>query len=276
MSDHEEYLADNRAHWEEAARHHPRTDAYDVEGFLADESSLTPIEREELGDVTGERLLHLQCHFGMDTLSWARAGARVTGIDFAEEAIDTARELAREADLHEQATFHTCEVTAIPSVTDGTFDTVFTSYGVLDWLPDLDAWAEAIAATLAPDGRLYLAEFHPFLSLLPMGSEGFDGGETRLDGNYGAGPEPETYDESGTYADPELDNDHTRTHFWPHSLGQLLTALAEAGLQISFVHEHTRTPWAAFEGMRERPDGLYEFPDSDVPLVVSLLARPAG
>lgn len=275
MTDHSEYVAENRAHWEEAARHHPRTDAYDVESFLAGETTLTPIERAELPDVAGDRLCHLQCHFGLDTLSWARAGAQVTGIDFASDAIETARELAAEADLADRAQFHTCEVTDAPDVVEGRFDTVVTTFGVLDWLPDLSAWADAVRRLLRPDGRFYLAEFHPICSLLPMGPDGFDGGPVTLDGSYGAGPEPETYDESGTYADPAFDNDHTRTHFWPHSMGQLLTALADADLGVEFVHEHQHTPWEAFSDMRERSDGCFEFPDCDLPLVVSLAARPA-
>lgn len=271
--DHDSYLADNRAHWDEAAAIHPRTDAYDVAGFLDGESSLTPIERAELPDLDGVDLLHLQCHFGLDTLSLARRGATVTGLDFSTEAVETARELAAEANLDDRASFVAANVFDAASATDGEFDVVFTSYGVLDWLPDLDRWAAAVAGTLRAGGTFYLAEFHPFRSLLPLA---FDGGETTLDGTYETPAEPLTFDEDGTYADEEAELEHTRTHFWPHGIGEIVTALARAGLRVEFLHEHQRTPWEQFDGMVERADGLYEFPDLEIPLVVSLEAtKPA-
>lgn len=274
--EHAAYLAENRAHWEEAAEHHLRTEAYDMAGFLDGQSTLTPIESAELPPVAGTDVLHLQCHFGLDTLSLARRGATVTGLDFAETAVTTARELATEAGLADRATFVRANVYDAATAVDGQFDLVFTTYGVLDWLPELGPWARAAADCLRPGGTLYLAEFHPFLAVLPWE---FDGGETAFDGPYphvAAETEtPETWDTDGTYADPDLELSATRTHFWRHGVGELVTALADAGLRIEFLHEHARTPWEQFDGMRERDDGLYEFPDDDLPLVVSVRAtRP--
>src|SRR5512136_2825848 len=138
---------------------HVRSPFYDVAGFKAGKNSLKSVELAEVGDVGGKRLLHLQCHFGMDTLSWARLGARVTGVDYAPQAIDLARELAREAGL--EADFICASIYDLPERLTGTFDIVFTSYGVLCWLPDLPAWGRVIAHFLRPGGIFYIADGHP-------------------------------------------------------------------------------------------------------------------
>ena len=140
MGDHEAYRRENREHWEELAEVHPDTEFYDVESFLSGESTLLPLEREELGPLIeeGTTLLHLQCHFGMDTLSWAREGAEVVGVDFSGTAVETALELAVEADLDDRTEFVEADVYDLPGVLDREFDVVFTSYGVLAWLPDIE------------------------------------------------------------------------------------------------------------------------------------------
>lgn len=270
----DEYLRENRQHWEEAARHHPETDFYDVEAFLDGETTLQALEREELGDVAGKRLLHLQCHFGLDTLSWAREGAEVTGVDFSAEAIELARELAAETGLDERASFVEANVYDLPEVHDGDYDVVFTSYGVLGWLPDLQRWAEVISSFLRPGGTFYLAELHPITATLPFD---FDGEEATFAYPYFTTDEPTTFEGEGTYADPDLELEHGRTHVWPHSLGELLTALLDAGLDLRFVHEHQFATYRQFPGLVQGEDGYWRFDgDVNLPLTVSTKATKPG
>ena len=197
MSD--ERIAANRLLWDELTAVHERSVFYDVEGFLAGASSLTWPELDELGpDVAGKRLLHLQCHFGLDTLSWARLGATVTGVDFSGQAIALARRLAAESGL--AATFVESDLYDVPAVLDGRFDIVFTSWGVLCWLPDLTRWARLIADYLVPDGIFHIAEFHPFLFAL------VDDFEEPLVGHDSYFPKAEAHayemDGGSSYADP--------------------------------------------------------------------------
>ena len=157
------YMEANRRSWDARTPTHFGSRFYDVDGFRAGASSLNSIEVEEVGDVDGKSLLHLQCHFGMDTMSWARLGARTTGVDFSEEAISRARSLSEELDI--DAKFVVSNVYDLPDVLDGRFDVVFTSYGVLTWLPDLDRWAEVVAHFLEPGGFFYIVDGHPFGSV---------------------------------------------------------------------------------------------------------------
>ena len=157
MDDYREYIEENRAHWDELAEHHPNTDSYDVESFLQGESTLRRLERKEL-DAAGKQLLHLQCHFGLDTLSWVRNEkvAHATGIDFAPTAIETARKLRDQIDLSpNQAQFIESDIYELPKNLDDIFEVVFTSYGTIYWLPDLTRWAEVIATHLESGGTFY-------------------------------------------------------------------------------------------------------------------------
>lgn len=163
MDSYHEYIEENRAHWDELAEHHPNTDFYDVESFLQGKSTLRRLERKEL-DTAGKQLLHLQCHFGLDTLSWARNEkvANATGIDFAPTAIETARELRDQIDLSpNQAQFIESDIYELPKNLDDTFEVVFTSYGTIYWLPNLTWWAEVIATHLESGGTFYIADGHP-------------------------------------------------------------------------------------------------------------------
>ncbi|MFC6835770.1 class I SAM-dependent methyltransferase [Halomarina ordinaria] len=267
-------LADNRAHWEELAALHPDTAFYDVESFLDGESTLRPLEREELGGRVGEgtRLLHLQCHFGLDTLSWARHGADVTGADFSETAVETARDLARETGLAERARFVEGDLYDLPAVLDEAFDVVFTSYGVLNWLPDIEAWADVVGHFLTSGGTFYVAEIHPFSHVL-MDLDLVEGRPVP-DWSYFGG-DPRTYDEDGTYADREAELDDTVTHEWAHGLGEVVTALVDAGLDVEFVREHPFACFEQFPGMEHDEDGYWWLPEApeDVPLTFSLRAR---
>jgi SAM-dependent methyltransferase len=272
----DEYVEENRRHWEDAASHHPDTDHYDVEGFLDGETTLSRLERRELGGEVGQGtdLLHLQCHFGLDTLSWAREGADVVGVDFSAVAVETARDLAAEADLADRAEFVESSVYDLPDALDGGFDVVFTSYGVLGWLPDLDRWAEVAARFVRPGGTFYLAEHHPLTETLRWD---FDGGKTEFVRPYFTPDEPMTYEGPGTYADYDLELEHDRSHTWPHGLGEMLTALLDAGLSLEFVHEHSFAVEEQFEGMTQDDDGFWRFESGvEIPLTVSIRAtKPA-
>lgn len=265
----DEFIAENRSHWEEAAMIHPETATYDVEAFLDGETTLSPIEREELAHVEGKRLLHLQCHFGLDTLSWAREGAIVSGLDFAENAIETARALAREAGLADRATFVCGDIYDAPHVLEDQFEVVITTYGVLGWLPDLDRWADAVTEVLEPGGTFYLAEFHPITTTLEFE---FDGGRTGFPYPYFTPEKPLTWEDDGTYAAEDAEMEHGTTHHWPHGLGEILSALLSAGLDFQEVSEHTRSPWEQYPGMEADEDGLYQFEDVDIPLLFSVRA----
>ena len=269
-------LAENRAHWDELAAHHPDTEYYDVPGFLDGESSLQRLEREELADVVGAgtRLLHLQCHFGMDTLSWAREGATVVGADFSGTAIETARELAAEAGLGDRATFVESDLYDLPANLDGEFDVVFTSYGVLTWLPDLDRWGDVIAHFLAPGGTFYIAESHPFTEVFHEASTAED---LRVGYPYFEGSHL-SFDDDGSYADYDLETEHTRTHEFSHSLAEVVNALLDAGLRLEFLHEHPFAAWRMVEAMEEDDEGRWWLPglDHDLPFTFSIRARMPG
>lgn len=267
----DDYLAENHAHWEDAAAAHPGTDHYDVESFLAGETTLRSVEREAVGDVSGKRLLHLQCHFGLDTLSWAREGAEATGVDFSGTAVETARELAVETGLDDRASFVRSDIYDLPSVHDDRYDVVVTTYGVLGWLPDLRGWAEVATSFLEPGGSFHLVEIHPITMTLPFD---FDGGEARFEYPYFTTEEPLTWEGPGTYADESLDLDHDRSHNWPHGVGEILTALLDAGLELESVREHPFACSEQFPGMVEGEDGYWRFEaDVDLPLLLSVAAR---
>jgi len=228
------YRAANLALWEELTAIHERSGYYDVEGFLAGAERLGPIELAELGpDVPGRSLLHLQCHFGLDTLSWARHGATVTGVDFSGAAVALARRLAAETGL--PATFIQSDLYALPDVLGERFDIVFTSWGVLIWLADLAGWARLIADYLVPGGVFYIAEFHPFaLTLDDQADEPLVGHDF-----YFPTAEPHAWenDGSGSYADPAAHVAAPVQYEWNHSLGEIVTALLAAGLRIEYLHE---------------------------------------
>lgn len=242
----EDLVETNRALWDELATVHPETEFYDVDGFLSGESTLRAPERNLLGDVSGRSLVHLQCHLGLDTLSWAREGARVTGVDFSAEAITAARRIAAEAGV--DAEFVDSTVTDAPDIVDDRFDVVFASYGVLAWIPDIEEWARAAAALLRPGGRFCLVEYHPVMDV--------------YDDDFGPvasyfRTDPHRFEESGTYADPDATTHHTVSYQWTHGLGAVLTALAEADLRIDTVVEYPYAYFERFDGMVRDEEGRY-------------------
>jgi SAM-dependent methyltransferase len=266
----DDYFKANRALWNEYTPIHARSKFYDLPAFKAGRNSLQAFEIEELGDVAGKSLLHLQCHFGMDTLSWARLGARVTGVDFSDEAIGLAEDLALELNLDAQ--FICANVYELPDVMQGKFDIVYTSGGVLTWLPDLPRWAGVIAHFLKQGGTFYMAEIHPF-------SQVFDDGEGvsvfKIRYPYFSPPGPLIFDVEGSYADRAAQINQKVVYEWVHSLSDLLNALIAAGLRIEFLHEFPFTIYPQLpELMEQGPDGLFHFKDGGIslPLLFSLKA----
>ena len=266
-----DWRAANRSHWDERVPLHIASDFYDLDGFRAGADALRAFERAEVGDVTGKSLLHLQCHIGLDTLSWARHGAkRVVGLDFSGPAVEVARGLAAEIGLPDgQASFVEADVyDAAAAVPETSYDIVYTGVGALCWLPDIRRWARAAASLVAPGGFLYLAEYHPLTDVLD------DETGTRVVRDYFA--KDAWVDETpGTYADLEARTVHNRSVEWQHPVGDVISSLASAGLRIEFLHEHDATLFPRFGDLERTAEGFYRFPASrpSIPLMYSLRAR---
>jgi len=266
------YTQANRRLWNAWTKIHERSQFYDLEGFKAGSSSLKSIEIEELGSVDGKTMLHLQCHFGQDTLSWARLGAKVTGVDFSDEAIHLAQNLAEELKIN--ARFICSDIYDLPDSLDEKFDIVFTSYGVLAWLPDLTLWAEIISHYLKPGGNFYIVEIHPYADTL-------DDWETEpklgIRYPYFKPAEPMIFDADTSYAEPDVKHTEPITNYqWNHSLGEILNALIGVGLRIEFFHEFPMTVFQQLSFMELR-DGWWRLPDGipALPLLFSIkAARP--
>ena len=246
MTDHQAAFESNRAAWNARARLHVGSKFYDVEGFVAGRNSLTALELDLLGDVRGKRILHLQCHFGQDTLSLARMGAEVTGLDLSDAAIDEARQLAHRCELN--AEWVVSNVIDHRPELDGRFDIVFTSYGTIGWLPDLKPWAANIARYLKPRGRFVFVEFHPAMWM-------FDNDFTRIAYSY-FNREIIVEVEQGSYAAREAPVKLT-SHSWNHGLGEVLGVLLDAGLRIERFEETDGSPHDCFNNTVQGADGLY-------------------
>ncbi len=261
-----DWLEVNRANWDDRTAVHAESDFYDLAGFRDGASTLRPFEITELGDVAGRSLLHLQCHMGQDTLSWARLGADVTGLDFSAAAIDTARALADGTGLAPRARFVTADVYSAAQALDGRrFDIVYTGIGALVWLPDLTRWADVVASCLVEGGLLYLVELHPFADVLDDDGRSVTHDYFTKDG--------EVYDTPATYTDgPPLN--HTINVQWQHPLSEVVTALARAGLRLESLREHPMTLFRRFPDLERSPDGGYRFPTGRprIPLLYSLRA----
>jgi 2-polyprenyl-3-methyl-5-hydroxy-6-metoxy-1,4-benzoquinol methylase len=270
-------LSENRARWDELVAHHVQSDFYDVAGFRAGRDTLSPIERAGLGDVADRRIVHLQCHFGMDTLSLARSGAIMTGVDFAPSAIAAARALSAEVGV--PARFVVSEVTQAPAALDGEqFDMVYTAWGVLGWLPDLAAWGRTVAALLRPGGRLFIAEIHPVAWLFdPTDDSSTD--STRQTWDYFGHGRRFSVESSGSYAAPDAPIRNRRQHFWVYELAQVITVLLDAGLILTAIAEHDACCNGILPGMTQRADGMWVLPPDrpSLPLSFTLSAtKPTG
>jgi SAM-dependent methyltransferase len=269
----------NRANWDERVAIHLRAPMYDLSDLREGRGRLEAIEEAELGRVAGERIAHLQCHFGADTLRLAQKGAEVVGLDFSAPAIEAARGLAGELGLG--ARFVCADVyaaaEAIP-VPHG-FDRVFVTWGTLCWLPDVAGWARVVASLLRPGGRLYLADGHPTAYVFDDDARAACGGDDAGDGGrpgwfapyFERGPL--VLDDPRDYADPTARLVNARTHQFQHTMADILNALAGAGLSLDWLHEHDGVPWRMFACLVEGPDRLFRFADRAwLPLSYSLSA----
>jgi SAM-dependent methyltransferase len=264
------YVRANRELWDAWTDINIHSAFYDVAGFRAAPAAqpLDTIARAGLGNVDGKSLLHLQCHFGLDTLRLALAGADVTGVDFSPKAIAYARRLAEELGI--VAHFIESDLYALPDVLDATFDVVFTSWGVLSWLPDLAPWGRLVARCLRPGGTFFIAEGHPVLFLFDPTADKLD---IELRYPYFATPEPIVIPVTGNYADPSAQVSGTEYAF-AHSLEDIVMALLAAGLELRELREHQHIPWRAFPFMIEQAPREWTLPADrpSLPLAFSLRA----
>ena len=259
--------AANRAWWDERVPLHLASRFYDLEGARAGRLAMRRFEVEEVGDVRGRDLAHLQCHIGTDTLAWALLGARVTGLDFSARAVEAATALARDLGLEERARFVCAPVEEARAALEGDFDVVYTSWGAINWLPDLDAWAGVVASLLRPGGILYLAEGHPLTGVL----ERRDGALVEAWPYQGG---VESVDQTpGSYAAPEAVTRNDRSHEWAHGLGEVVTAVAGAGLRVEMLQERREILYQALPEMERGEDGTWTLPGSSLPFSFSLRAR---
>jgi len=257
----DKYLEANMKSWDARVPVHAASRFYNVKGFLKGGSSLLPLELAEVGHVRGKRLLHLQCHFGMDTLSWARRGARVTGVDFSTTAIDRARDLAARAGV--PGSFVLSDVYSLPRKLKGKFDIVYASYGVFCWIGDLRRWFRTAAHFLKPGGFVYAADDHPFAGIFD------DAGRRPVIDYFLAKPLrlPPCY----TYTDGPKKK-MPPTYEWWYTVSDLLEAVKSAGLRLDYLREHSFSAWRRFPGMKKGLDGLWRRPGGKVPLLFSLKA----
>jgi SAM-dependent methyltransferase len=248
----EDSFSINRANWDERAPAHAASTDYALDRFLADPGFISDVVRFDLpllGDIAGLDGVHLQCHIGTDTLSLARLGARMTGLDFSGASVAEARRLA--AAIGQSVEFFEANVYDAPSVLGRErFDFVFTGIGALCWLPKIQRWAEVVAELLRPGGWLFIREGHPMLWALDERPDG----QLAVEFPYFEREEPEVFDEGGTYVETDVVFEQTVSHSWNHGLGEIITALQDVGMQLTTFVEHDSVPWAAFPGLMERTD----------------------
>jgi len=244
---------------------HAASKEYDLEGFLAGKNSLHRIELEKIGDVSDKKLLHLQCHFGLDTISWERLGAKATGVDFSDTAIELAREIAKKTDVDTE--FVCSNIYDLPENHDGEYDIVFTSYGVLCWLNNIDRWGEIIAHYLKPGGRFLIVESHPFMWVFDDNSE-----ELGVKYSYWHQDDPLNWEDEGTYADAEAKITNKKSYEWQHTVSDVLNALIKAGLTIDEVDEFPELVWAYTPASKKVDDEWFRIPGDPLPQCWSVLA----
>jgi len=266
------YFDANKELWDEFAKLHyeSETDDYSVKSFLEGQSTLKSYELEEMGNVKGKSLLHLQCHFGLDTLSWAREGAIVTGIDISSEGIRLAKLLAKQANI--KANFVETNLYDLPKVLSGKFDIVYTSIGVLCWLNDLREWGKIIASFLKPGGFFYIAEIHPFSMVFD--NETKDIKDLQVFYNYFHDSEPMEFTADGSYAKTDKKIEPKKEYEWAHSMSDIVNSLIEAGLKIEFLNEYPFTVWRQFPFAERSSDGYCRLTNqkAEIPLLFTLKA----
>jgi len=263
MTKKEDYFKINKDTWNKKVAVHAASDMYNLEAFKKGKTSLMSYELDALGDVSDKSLLHLQCHFGQDTLSWSRMGAQCTGIDISDEGIKLAKQLNEELDLN--ANFVCCNVLDASAHVKDTFDIVFTSYGTIGWLPDLKPWGQMIAERLKSGGTFFIAEFHPIVWM-------FDYVEKKPSIRYGYNQKEAIYEEyEGTYANTESKM-ISKEYGWNHGLAEVISALIEAGLQIEQFGEYHESPYNVLPDLIETKSGNYITRDKLYPLIFTIKA----
>ena len=273
-----DYRTVNRANWDERAPAHAASPDYGLDRFVTDPEHLSDVVRFDLPrlrDIAGLRTVHLQCHIGTDTLSLHRLGARITGLDFSPAALIQARTLA--ARTGAEIDFIESDVYDAPNVLEqGGFDLVFTGIGAIGWLPDVRRWAAVVGALLRPGGRLHIREGHPMLWSL---DDARRDGLLTVEYPYFERPEPMIFDEPGTYVATDVSFTHNLTHEWNHGLGEIVTALFDAGLDLTMLQEHDSAPWDALPGATVRDEhGEFRLRDRPwrLPMTYTLQARKRG
>lgn len=261
--DNKKYTAANKKLWDQRVSIHVKSEFYNLASFTSGKSSLNDIELKGVGKVKGKSLLHLQCHFGMDTLSWAREGAIVTGVDYSAEAIKTAIGLASDTNL--DATFICSDIYDLNDHLNQKFDIVFTSYGVIGWLPDLDKWAGIISNFLKPGGTFFIAEFHPVLWMM-------DDDFTYLKYPYFNDGVIETIS-TGTYGDRNADISGNE-YGWNHSFDEIIGSLLKYELQITEFKEFPFSPYNCFNNTVKGPDNMYRIKtlENKLPMMYTIKA----
>ncbi len=260
----EDYIQINKNSWDQRVEPHVNSDFYEMNAFLSGKNSLKSIELALLGEVQGKRILHLQCHFGQDSLSLSRMGAHVTGVDFSSKAIQKANELKSE--LNVDATFIACDLYDLPEHLEGQFDIIFTSYGTIGWLPDLDKWASVITHFLSPNGRFIFVEFHPFIWT-------FDDSMEKIEFHY-FNNENIIEEIKGTYADrnaPVI----LKTITWNHSLSEVFGALMHQGIHLIDFQEYDYSPYNCLFNLTETKPGEFRFKhiQPSIPMLYSLVGK---
>jgi SAM-dependent methyltransferase len=256
-----EYQVLNRANWDERAAAHAASKDYRVAAFADDPAHVSGVVRFDLpllGDIRGLRGVHLQCHIGTDTVSLARLGATMTGVDFSSASLAEARRIAAQAGT--EVEYVESDVYSAPEKLErGSFDLVYTGIGALCWLPDIRRWAQVVADLLRPGGRLFIREGHPVLWAL---ADPRPDGLLTLEHPYFEQPEPTVWTEGGTYVETDAEFVHNTTHEWNHGLGEVAAALIEAGMAVTGLTEHLSVPWEAMPGqMRRLGNGEWQLSD---------------
>ena len=259
----QDYIAINKKTWNNKTEVHFESDFYDMPSFLEGKSTLNAIELELLGDVSNKKILHLQCHFGQDTITFSRMGAQATGIDLSNKAIDKARDITHQLNL--DTTFVCCDIYDAPKYVNEKFDIVFTSYGTIGWLPDLDKWAKVVAHFLKPNGKFIMADFHPVVWM-------YDNDFETVFYNY-FNVEPIIENESGTYADRDS-NIETQTMTWNHPISEILNALIANGLEINCFNEYDYSPYNCFNKTEEFEPNKFRIQhfENKIPMVYAIKA----
>ena len=263
MEERTNYFNVNKATWNKKVEVHAESEMYKLEAFKSGESSLMPYELKAMGDVKEKSLLHLQCHFGQDTLSWSRMGAKAVGVDISDKGIKLAQELNDELGLDAQ--FVCCNVLDTSKHVFETFDIVFTSYGTIGWIPDLKPWAKMISERLKTGGIFYIVEFHPIIWMFDY-----------LDGvplmKYHYNRKEVIYDEyEGTYAD-QTSKMISKEYGWNHGCSEIINSLVEAGLSIDYLNEYDDSPYDVFPDLIKQDNGMYKMNTQMYPMIFELKA----